>query len=366
MHLAFVIVSLFPWGGLQRDCLRLARAAKQAGHDVTILAARIKGELPRDLKVKVLSVRAFTNHGRNRRFSTAVRGIAGCFDRVVGFNKLPWLDVLYCGDVCFADRKRKFWDALNPRVGGMLALEEACFAPGSRTRVLALTEAQIAAYRRTWQTPADRITLLPPSVDAARRHPEFRTDGTRERVRSELGLEGSTLALLSIGTSARTKGFDRSISALPEIPNATFLVCGVAPEGREATALLNQARGLGVADRIRLLGPRAEVPELMAAADLFVHPARTETAGIVILEALINGLPVATTQVCGFSFHVRSAEAGMVIPEPFTVVKLIDALRHATDSSCRETWSVNAASYGADPQLYSGADRALQVILEVD
>jgi UDP-glucose:(heptosyl)LPS alpha-1,3-glucosyltransferase len=367
MRLAFAIVSLFPWGGLQRDCLRLARAAKQGGHEVTILAARASGELPSDLDVKVLPVRALTNHDRNRRFCEALRGaVAGRFDRVVGFNKMPGLDVLYCGDVCFADRKRGFWSALNPRVRSMIALEEACFAPGSRTRVLALTESQIAAYHRAWGTPAERIALLPPPIDAGRRHPEFRKDGMRERVRAELGLEGSILALLSIGASARTKGFDRSVSALPEIPNATFLVCGVASEGREATALLNQARGLGVADRIRLLGPRAEIPELMAAADLFVHPARTETAGIVILEALINGLPVVTTQVCGFSSHVRSAEAGMVIPEPFTVLKLVDAVRHATDSSRRETWSVNAASYGADPRLYSGADRALQSILEVD
>jgi len=367
MRLAFAIVSLFPWGGLQRDCLRLARAAKQDGHEVTIFAARTDGELPRDLDVKVLPVRTLTNHGRNRLFSqTLRRAVAGRFDRVVGFNKMPGLDVLYCGDVCFADRKRGFWSTLNPRVRSMIALEEACFAPGSRTRVLALTESQIAAYRRAWGTPAERFVLLPPPIDAARRHPEFRSDGTRERVRAELGLSNETVALLSIGTSPRTKGFDRTVAVLPMLSCAMLLVCGVAPESRQATSLLDQARDLGVAERVRLLGPRADVSELMAAADVFVHPARTETAGIVILEALINGLPVVTTQVCGFSSHVRSAEAGMVIPEPFTILQLIDAFRHATDSSRRETWSVNAASYGADPQLYSGADRALRAILEVD
>src|SRR5438105_819771 len=110
----------------------------------------------------------------------------------------------------------------------MLKLEAACFAPSARTRVLALTEPQIAAYRRAWQTPADRITLLPPPVDAARRHPEFRTDGTRQRVRAGLGLAGEALVLLSIGTSARTKGFDRSVSALSAIPQANLLICGVA------------------------------------------------------------------------------------------------------------------------------------------
>jgi UDP-glucose:(heptosyl)LPS alpha-1,3-glucosyltransferase len=365
MRLAFAIVSLFPWGGLQRDCLRLARAAKEVGHEVTIFAARTIGELPRDLGVRVLPICSFTNHGRNRRFGEALRGVvAGGFDRVVGFNKMPGLDVLYCGDLCFAARKRGFLHQLNPRVLTMMALEGACFVPNSRTRVLALTEPQIEAYRRAWQTPAHRIALLPPPIDRARYHPEFRKDGTRERMRAGLGLGPEILTLLSIGTWARTKGFDRTVSALAELPPGTLLVCGIGPESREGTALLNQARTLEVADRVRLLGPREDVPELMAAADVFVHPARTETAGIVILEAIINGLPVVTTEVCGFSCHVRNAGAGIVIPEPFAIAELINGLRRATERCCRATWSAQAVSYAADRKLYSGIDQALQAILD--
>jgi UDP-glucose:(heptosyl)LPS alpha-1,3-glucosyltransferase len=364
MRLAFAIIRFFSWGGLQRDCLRLARGAKAAGHEVTILASRTDGELPQDIEVKILPVRALTNHGRNRRFARALAGeVAHNFDRVVGFDKMPGLDMLYCGDVCFADRKRRLWSKLNPRVGGMLALEAACFAPESKTRVLALTQAQIAAYRRAWGTPTERFVLLPPPIDAARRHPELRNDGTRERVRAELGLAGT--ALLSIGTAARTKGFDRVIAALPEIPNATAVICGLPPKSRDAKALLDQARGAGVANRVRLLGPRADVPELIAAADVYVHPARTETGGIAILEALVNGVPVVATEVCGFSTHVKSADAGMVIPEPFAVSVLAYALRCATDPSRNAAWSANAARYGKNPELYSGIDRALRAILEV-
>src|SRR6266536_2122871 len=95
----------------------------------------------------------------------------------------------------------------------MLALEDACFAPRSRTRVLALTESQIAAYRRAWRTPTERIVLLPPAIEAARRCPEFRNDGTHERMRRELGLGEGVMAMLSIGTSPRTKGFDRIVAA---------------------------------------------------------------------------------------------------------------------------------------------------------
>jgi UDP-glucose:(heptosyl)LPS alpha-1,3-glucosyltransferase len=363
MRLAFAIVSFFPWGGLQRDCLRLARAATDAGHEVTIFTARTRGELPSGLDIRVLPVRAVTNHGRNRRFGRDLRATVGNFDGVIGFDKMPGLDVLYCADMCFADRKQGFWSKLNPRHRAMVALEAACFGQGSRTRVLALAERQIAGYRRAWGTPAQRIMLLPPPIDLTRRHPEFRHDGTRESVRANLGL-GGTLVWLAVGGWPRTKGFDRIVAAFPAAEQALLLICGVDAQSRAGADLLRQARSLGVTDRIRLLGSREDVPQLMAAADLFVHPARTETTGTVILEAIINGLPAVVTEECGFSYHVRDAEAGIVIPEPFTSRKLIDALQRATEPSRREAWSRNAAAYGANPELYSGIDKGLAVIIE--
>jgi len=373
VKLAFAIVSLFNWGGLQRDCMRLARAATAAGHEVQIFTARAAGALPPDLNIEILPVAAITNHGRNRRFAEALRrAAAGRFDRVVGFDKIPGLDVLYCGDLCFADRRRGFLSRFNPRVRGMLALEESCFGRSSQTRVLALAEPQIAAYRRAWGTPAERIVLLPPQIDPARRHPDFRKDGTRERVRAALGLGADlgadfgadALVLLAVGAWPHRKGYDRVVAALPELPGAIFLVCGAAPQSREGAALIKQARDLKVGDRLMLLGSRDDVTEIMSAADLFVHPARSETTGTAILEAIVNGLPVVATEVCGFSPHIRAADAGRVISEPFTMQEFVDALRLAAAPTPRATWSANAARYGEKADLYSGIDRALQEILD--
>jgi UDP-glucose:(heptosyl)LPS alpha-1,3-glucosyltransferase len=102
----------------------------------------------------------------------------------------------------------------------------------------------------------------------------------------------------------------------------------------------------------------------MAAADLLVHPARVEAGGIVIVEAIVNGLPTIATALCGFSSHIRRADAGIVIPEPFTGHALIDALRRGTDRQARARWSANGVSYGADPELYAGIDRALEAIVK--
>lgn len=363
MRLAFAIVSLFPWGGLQRVCLRLARDATAAGHEVTIFTARVEGVIPADLEVRLLPVRALTNHQRDRSFGAALATVtADRFDRVVGFNKLPGLDVYVCGDLCLAERKPGFWSRLNPRVRTMLELEGACFSPASRTHVLALAEPQREGYRRAWGTPSERIEVLPPTIETDRRHPEYRADGTRERMRKQLGLPAEDLIALCVGAGGRGKGFDRVVEALEADARWKLLVCGIEPDSREGKTLLALARRLDLADRVNLLGPRRDVMELMAASDLLVHTARVETTGGVILEALVNGLPAVVTEVCGFAAHVKAADAGIVLSEPFRQTELADALRVAADAARRARWSANGAAYGADPVLYSGFDRALKAI----
>ncbi|XNM52069.1 glycosyltransferase [Escherichia coli] len=57
--------------------------------------------------------------------------------------------------------------------------------------------------------------------------------------------------------------------------------------------------------------------ELMAAADLLLHPAYQEAAGIVLLEAITAGLPVLTTAVCGYAHYIVDANCGEAIAEPF-------------------------------------------------
>src|SRR5262249_6126580 len=120
---------------------------------------------------------------------------------------------------------------------------------------------------------------------------------------------------------------------------------------------------LGVADRLQLLGfvPDAVVPELMAAADLLVHPARLDVTGTVIVEALSNQLPVVTTANCGYARYVRASGAGVVLSEPFRQEALNDALIDA-DPGKLAAWSEMLAGYGDDPNFYSGLERASELI----
>jgi UDP-glucose:(heptosyl)LPS alpha-1,3-glucosyltransferase len=107
---------------------------------------------------------------------------------------------------------------------------------------------------------------------------------------------------------------------------------------------------------------REDIPELMAATDLLVHPARTETTGTVILEAVANGLPVVTSAICGYAEHVAQADAGIVLPEPFAQAVFVGKLREARDTGRREHWSENAVRYGEAADLYRGLSRAAAII----
>jgi UDP-glucose:(heptosyl)LPS alpha-1,3-glucosyltransferase len=101
--------------------------------------------------------------------------------------------------------------------------------------------------------------------------------------------------------------------------------------------------------------------ELFTSSDLLVHPARLDVTGTVILEALAHGLPVVTTANCGFSIHVAAADAGIVLPVPFERDRFERALGEATRER-RTRWAQNAVAYCADPKLYSGIDRACELI----
>jgi len=368
MRIAFAIMKLFPGGGLQRDCVEIARHCRQRGHDVIIFTSfKDESDFADDLAVAVLPIRQSSNHRMLEEFAASFRWAAALqqFDLLVGFDKLPHLDVLYCADpsIYFRMRKERF-RFLMPRYRSYLALERATFEPPRRTKVLVLSHQQLDEYRGAWRTPLERLSLLPPTVSSARRRPEYRHNGVREALRADLGFSPLDWVWIAIGVQPRTKGFDRTVRALREFPNAKLLVVGLLETStRAAEALAMRARRLGLARRISFLGHREDIPDLMAAADLLVHPARRDTTGTVILEAVVNALPVVTTSSCGYARHVIAAEAGLVIDEPFDSRAFAGALSDAQDAARRIGWSASAERYGAQPFLYEGRMRAAEAIL---
>lgn len=361
MRIALGIVKLFPEGGLQRDCTRLARILVARGHDVTIFTS--ENRWPGDAlpcPIALLPVRAFTNHRLDLNFAKSFASATGdAFDRVVGFNKLTGLDFYYCGDPSILARGRTQVERLLPRHRVQRMLEGQSFGPLQRTRILALTKASAESYRHNWRTQEQRITVLQPSIDPRRHQPDLRSNH-RAAVRTKLGLADGQTTWLWVGAQAHIKGLDRVLEALQSAPDTVLLVAGVAPNAPEATQATRQlARKRG---NVRFLGFREDIPELMAAADVLVHPSRLDVTGQVILEAIVNGLPAVVSGLCGFAEHVEKSSAGIVLPEPFSQADLDAAVARMRDPALADAMSTAGVRYGREMAPISGLDEAADLI----
>jgi UDP-glucose:(heptosyl)LPS alpha-1,3-glucosyltransferase len=368
MKLGFLLFDYFPFGGLQRDCLKIAQRCGQRGHEVTIFTRTWQGDRPGEVQVELFGRQGATNIARNRAWLKQLadalppRGLDG----VIGFNKLPGLDVYYGSDPCYAakvQRLKPFWYQWLPRYHHFKALEEAVFARGRRTHILVLTEQEIPSYEKFYGTEGERFHVLPPGIDRRTFAPEQKREA-RQHLRREHGWPPNEKILLLVGSGFRVKGLDRAIASLAalredDLRHTTRLV--VIGQNRPTEfALL--ARKLGVSDRIHFLGGRNDVFDWLLAADLLVHPARSEAAGLILLEALSAGLPVLCTDVCGYASHIQRAGAGNILASPFSQDACDRVMREMLTSPGRDHWSANGVTYAAREDLYACHERAVALI----
>jgi glycosyltransferase involved in cell wall biosynthesis len=87
----------------------------------------------------------------------------------------------------------------------------------------------------------------------------------------------------------------------------------IVGEGPDRPALEAEIERLGIGDRVRLLGERRDVPELLGAADVFVLSSRSEGLPVSVLEAMVAGLPVVASRVGGVGELVEDEETGLLV-----------------------------------------------------
>jgi UDP-glucose:(heptosyl)LPS alpha-1,3-glucosyltransferase len=363
MKIALGIVTLSDRGGLQRACLELADALQARGHDVAIFAARCAPPWTASRSLHLLPTRGLTNHGLDLAFGRAFHNaVCSRFDVVVGFNKMPGLDIYYCADPSSLAKSAPAWKLILPRYRARLALERACFDPSSSTSALVLSPDALESYRKAWLTPADRLFLLPPRIARDSAMPDLRAPSLRREARSARGYGERDIVWLWVATQPVTKGLDRVLAALPHHPQARLLALGLAPDDAKGRPYRRVAEQLKVANSIQWVKYWGQIPEVIAVADVLTHPARLDVTGQVILEAIANGLPVVASAVCGFAHHVRASGAGVVIAEPFDQRAFGDALTLAEDSPVREAWSAAALAYARLHDFARGQEAAAEIV----
>jgi UDP-glucose:(heptosyl)LPS alpha-1,3-glucosyltransferase len=188
----------------------------------------------------------------------------------------------------------------------------------------------------------------------------------RAKVRSELGVEHHRNIVLMVGSDYKRKGVDRAIRAMAALSGQVLAktILLVAGKGQKKP-LQRLARKLGIAANVIFLGARDDIPGLLLASDLLLHPAYSENTGTVLIEALASGLPVLTTAVCGYSHHVERAAAGKIVPSPFQQETLNQLLMGMLTSEQKKQWQLNARAYVAATDVFSRAEKAADIIEKV-
>ena len=162
--------------------------------------------------------------------------------------------------------------------------------------------------------------------------------------RGALGLPpGVPLALFAGDIRSPRKNLGTVLRALAGLPAVHLAVAG-ATEGSPYPSL---AERLGVADRVRFLGFRADVADLMRAADVFVFPSRYETLGLVVLEAMSSGLPVVTATTTAASDLVRPT-FGRVVDDPDDADALAEAVGDVLADGSRRAEMARSARAAAE------------------
>ncbi|MBO5695575.1 MAG: glycosyltransferase family 4 protein [Lentisphaeria bacterium] len=336
LHFAFVLYRYFPHGGLQKDFLRTLQEVLSRGHRVTVFLAKQEAPLPdaKNLEVILLPVSGWSNHAKMRSFSKKVlQELAkNNFDNTLMFSRLPGGDFYFAADNCLAADWSKLHHPLIlkllPRYRTFLALEKAVLQPDSKTRILALVAQQKRDYQSFYYTQDERFTILPAGIDPTCRRPDD-VPAIRREVRERFRIPQEAILLIQVAAQFGVKGVDRAIEAMVEQARTDlFLLVAGGGEIEKYKAI---AEKHGVVDRVIFAGASSDIPHLIAAADLMIHPARKEATGTVIVESLAVGVPVIASAACGYAPYAAAIDPQLVTPEPFVQNDLNTSLAYALD-----------------------------------
>lgn len=190
----------------------------------------------------------------------------------------------------------------------------------------------VADCLRRGGVPESRLRLIPSAVDPQR----LVAQRSRAEVRTELGADPGEVVLLALCGLVRRKGLDVLLRALRQLGDDGLRpAVWIAGDGPEGSALVSQARELGLHEQVSFLGRRADVGDLLAGCDVFVLPSRREGLGVAALEAMAAGRPVVASRVGGLQDSVVDERTGLLVP-PEDAESLAGALaRLLRDESLR-------------------------------
>jgi glycosyltransferase involved in cell wall biosynthesis len=298
-----------PGGGGSEQAFQLALALQRRGHHLLFLTAPDERWRKR-CDAAGLPVAFLPMQGR---FNLAMAA------RLASFIKRHGAQVVHAHKG--REQALAFWASFFTRIPALVANRGVSF-PVGRLRALKYryrTDAVVAVSDSVRQellasgVPAAKLVTIYGGVDIGRFHPGV--DG--EGVRDELKLPAEALVITKVAHVREWKGYEIFLQAAAIVaatePRALFV--GVGKGTGETPELDHLVRGLHLGDRVRWMGFREDLPQMLAAADICVHAA-TAGEGVtgVVREALAMAKPVVVTDVGGNRELVIDDETGLLVP----------------------------------------------------
>jgi glycosyltransferase involved in cell wall biosynthesis len=359
----FVELSQFPsYGGSKRVVVNLAQALDREHFEPRVLFYR-DGPWVADLELAGIPVSVFEAPSPQPASDTARSGAAG---RAPAWLNGAGSQVSAGGEVRrsalrrTASDLRSWWRLLGPdraqarrlvglvpaatrliHVNSSMAADYSWFHVARHCRVpFVMHEHGIwrprrAAYRSVAARAASVLCLTQERLDRLRDHlhgrvradllpngiPVDRLMPARDRasVRAELGVTQDLPLIITAGHLQEWKGQALAVEAAIALAarglDFLWILCGEEVEPAYAEALRRRIAAAGLSASVRLLGARADLPDLFAASDLAVHTSiQPEPFGLVVLEAMLQGLPVIGPREGAIPTLVRDGVDGVLVP----------------------------------------------------
>ena len=180
------------------------------------------------------------------------------------------------------------------------------------------------------------VTVIPNAV-AARSQPN------REQARSLLRLASNDTAICCVSNLRKGKGHDTLLEALHLLADDTTWKAFFVGDGPLRSELESAIDHLKLRQRVQLLGHRADVDKILAAADLFVFPSFAEGMSNALLEALAAGLPVVASDIDANRAIIDHRENGLLV-KPGDASALASCVREVLESQTLRTKLGGAAT----------------------
>ena len=180
------------------------------------------------------------------------------------------------------------------------------------SRIIAVSEETRTHYLRVARFSPDQIVTLYNGIDLTRF--DRPNPQRRQEVRATLGLGEKTPMITTVAVLRPAKGIQFMLEAMPAIlqrvPDARYVVVGDGDHGKALHAIVAEK---GLQDHVIFTGVRSDVPDLLAASDLFVLPTLDDALPTVLAEAMASRVPIVASRVGGIPEMVSDGYNGLLV-----------------------------------------------------